>query len=165
MVICFKKSYRQHIKKQRCYFANKDPSNQRYGFSNSHVWMWELDHKEDWLPKNRCFRTVVLEKTLESLDSKEIQPVHPKGNQSWIFIGRTVAETKALILWPPDVKSWFTAKDPNSGKDWGPRGEGGDRMRWLDSITDSTALNLSKLGDGDSEGQCSPWDHKELDMT
>ena len=91
----------------------------RYGFSSSHVWMWELDYKESWAPKNGCFSTVVLEKTLKSpLDCKEIQPVHPKGNQSWIFIGRTDAEAEAPILWPPDVKNWLTGKDPDTGKDW-----------------------------------------------
>ena len=100
------KSYdqpRQHIKKQRHYFANKGPSSQSYGFSSSNVWMWELDYKESWAPKNLCFWTVVLEKTFESpLDCKEIQPIHPTGNQSWVFID-TEAETP--ILWPPDVKS------------------------------------------------------------
>ena len=108
---------RQHIKKQRHSFANKGPSSQSYGFSSSHVWMWELDYKENWALKNWCFWTMVLEKTLESpLDSKEIKPVNPKGNQSWIFTGRTDAETP--ILWPPDAKSWLTGKDPDAGKDW-----------------------------------------------
>ena len=105
----WKKSYdqpRQLIKKQRHYFANESPSSQSYGFSNSHVWMWELDYKESWAPKNWCFWTVLLEKTFESpLDCKEIQPVHPKGNQSWIFIGRTDAEAETPILWPPDAKN------------------------------------------------------------
>ena len=91
---------RQHVKKQRHYFANKDPSSQSYGFSSSHVWMWELDYRESWVPKNWCFWTVVLEKVPESpLDCKEIQPVHPKGNQSWTFIGRTDAEAETPILW------------------------------------------------------------------
>ena len=98
--------YRQHIKKQRHYFANKGPSSHGYGFSSSHVWMWELDYKESWAPKNWCFWTVVLEKTLQSpLDCKEIQPAHPKEDQSWIFIGRTDVEVETPILWPPDVKS------------------------------------------------------------
>ena len=114
-----KESYdhlRQYIKKQRHYFANKIPSSQSYGFSNSHVQMWELDHKESWLSKSWCFWTVVLEKTPESpLDCKEIKPVIPKGNQSWIFIGRTGA--KAPKLWPPDSKSWLTGKDPEAGND------------------------------------------------
>ena len=122
MLTPWEKSYdqrRQHIKKPRCYFANKSPSSQGYGFSSSHVWMWELDYKENWAPKNWCFWTVVLEKTLESpLDSKEIQPVHPKGNQSWIFIGWTDVETETPILWLPDMKSWLLRKDLDAGKDW-----------------------------------------------
>ena len=90
-----------------------------YGFSSSCVWMWELDHKESWAQKNWCFWTVVLAKALESpLDCRNIQPVHPKGNQSWIFIGRTDAEAEAPILWPPDVKSWLIWKAPDAGKDW-----------------------------------------------
>ena len=119
----WKKSYdqpRQHIKKQRHYFANKGPSSQSYGFSSSHVWMWELNYKESWMQKNWCFWTVVLEKTLESpLDCKEIQPVHPKGDWSWVFIGMTDAEAEMLIFWPSDVKSWLTGRDPDAGKDWG----------------------------------------------
>ena len=100
--------YRQHIKKQRHYFVNKDPSSQSYGFSSGHVWMWELDYKESWAPKNWCFWTVVLEKTLENpLDCKEIQQVHPKGNQSWIFIGRTDVEAEIPIIWLPDAKNWL----------------------------------------------------------
>ena len=108
------------------YFADKGPSSQSYGFSSSHVWMWELDYKESWPPKNWCFWTLVLEKTLESpLDCKEIQPVHPKGNQSWIFIGRTDVEAETPILWPPDKKTWLIWKDPDAGKDW--RQEKGNR--------------------------------------
>ena len=122
MLAPWKKSYdqpRQHIKKQRHYFANKGPSSQSYGFSSSHVWMWELDYKESWAPKNCCFWTVVLEKTLESpLDCKEIKQVNPKRNQSWIFTGRTNAKAGAPILWPPDVKNWLIGKDPDAGKDW-----------------------------------------------
>ena len=117
----WKESYdqhRQHIKKQRHYFVNKGPSSQGYGFSSGHVWMWELDYKESWVPKNWCFWTIVLEKTLESpLDSK-IKPVHPKGNQPWIFTGRTDAEAETPIFWPPDAKTWLTRKDPDAGKDW-----------------------------------------------
>ena len=110
---------RQHTKKQRHYFVNKDPSSQGYGFSSSHVWMWELGYKESWVPKNWCFWTVVLEKTLESpWDSNEIQSVNPKGNQSWIIIGRTDAEAESPILWPPDVKNWLIWKDPDAWKDW-----------------------------------------------
>ena len=117
----WKNSYdksRQHIKKQTHHFADKGLFSQFYGYSSSHVWMWELDHKEGWTMKNWCFWTVVLEKTLESpLDWKEIKPVHPKGNQSWIFIGMTDAE--APILWPPDVKNWLIWKDPDAeGKYW-----------------------------------------------
>ena len=105
--------------KKRHYFANKGLSSQGYGFSSSHVWMWELDCKERWAPKNWCFWIVVLEKTLQSpLDYREIQPVHPKGNQSWIFIGGTDAEAETSILWPPDVKNWLIGKDPVAGKDW-----------------------------------------------
>ena len=118
----WKKSYdkhRQHVKKQRHYFANKGLSSQSYSFPSSHVGMWELDYKESWGPKNWCFWTVVLEKTLESsLDCKEIQPVHPKGDQSWIFIGRTDAEAETPILWPPNVKNWLIWKDPDAGKNW-----------------------------------------------
>ena len=118
----WKKSYdqhRQHTKKQRHYFANKGPSSQGYGFSSGHVWMWELDYKESWAPKNWCFWTVVMEKTLENpLDCKEIQPVHPKRNQSWMFLGRTDAEAETPILWPSDAKNWLTGRDPDSGKDW-----------------------------------------------
>ena len=103
----------------RRYFANKGLSNQGDGFSSSHVWMWELDYKASWAPKNLCFWTVMLEKTLESpLDCKEIQTVHPKGNQSWVFIGRTDVEAETPILWSPDVKSWLIYRDPNAGKDW-----------------------------------------------
>ena len=110
---------RQPIKKQRHYFADKGPFSQSYGFPSSHVWMWELDHKESWVPKNWCFWTVVLEKTLESpLDCKEIKLVNHKGNQSQIFTWRTNAKAEAPTLWPPDVKNWLILKDPDSGKDW-----------------------------------------------
>ena len=122
MLPLWKKSYdqpRQHIIKQIYYFAGKGLSSQSYGFSSSHVWTWELDHKESWALKNRCFWIVVLEKTPECpLDCKEMKPVHSKGNQPWIFIGRTDAEAEALILWPPYVKSWLIGKDPDAGKDW-----------------------------------------------
>ena len=121
MVVSWKNSYdkpRQHIKKQRHYFAHQDPHSQSYDFSSSHVWMWELNHNEGWAPKNWCFWTVVLKKTLESpLDSKETKLVNPKGNQSWIFFGRTDAEAEVPILWPPNGKSWLTGKDPAAGKD------------------------------------------------
>ena len=105
--------------------ANKGPSSLGYGFSSGHVWMWELDYKESWVQKNWCLWAVVLEKTLESpLDCKEIQPVHPKGNQSWVFIERTDVEAETPILWPPDVKRWLIWKDPDVGKDWGQEEKG-----------------------------------------
>ena len=138
----WKESYvhpRQHIKKQRHYFADKGPSSQGYGFSSSHVWMWELDYKESWAPKNWCFWTVLLEKTLESsLGCKVIQPVHPKGNQTWVFIERTDVEAETPILWPPHAKSWLIWKDPDAGRDWGQEEKGmtEDEMagwhHWLD---------------------------------
>ena len=122
MLAPWKRSYdkpRQYIKKQRYYFSNKGLYNQSYGFSSSHLWMWELDYKESWAPKNWWFWTVVLEKTLESpLDCKYMQPVHPKGNQFWIFIGRTDAEVETPILWPSDEKNWLIWKDPDAVKDW-----------------------------------------------
>ena len=130
---CYDKT-RHHVKKQRHYFTNKDPSSQNYVFSSSHVWMWELDCKESWTPKNWCFWTVVLEKTLESpLDCKEIQPAHHKGNQSWIFIGRTDAEAETPILWPPDVKNWLIWKGPDAWKDWRQEEKGmteDETVRW-----------------------------------
>ena len=111
-----------------------------YGFSSSHVWMWELDHKDGWAPKNRGFQTVMLGKTLESpLDSKEIKTFHPKGDQSWIFIGRTGAESEAPILWPLDVKNYLTGKDPNAGKDWGKEEKRATGLDvWVVSLTQRT---------------------------
>ena len=166
MIAPWKKSYakpRQHIKKQRNYFFNKGPDSQSHGFSTSHVWMWELDHKESWAPKNWCFWTMVLEKTPESaLDCKEIQPVHPKGNQSWIFIGRTDIEAETPILWPPDGKSWLRKKTLMLGKIEGGRRRGWQRMRWLDGITNSTNVSLNKLQEL-VRAWCSPWGHKESD--
>ena len=142
----WKKSYdqtRQHIKKQRYYFANKGPSSQRYGFSSSHVWMWELNYEESWVLKNWCFWTVVLEKTLESpLDCRDIQPVHPKVDQSWVFIGRTDVEAETPILWPPDENSWLIWKDPDAGKDWGWEDKGTTEE---DGITNSMDMSLGKL--------------------
>jgi len=133
----WKKSYdqpRQHIKKQRYHFADKGPCSQSYEFSSSHVWMWELDHKESWGPKNLCFWNVVLEKTLESpLDCKEIKPVNPKGNQHWIFIGGSDAEAEAPILWPLDTKNWLTGKDRDAGKNWRQEEKGtteGEMVGW-----------------------------------
>ena len=120
------------------------PSSQGYHFSSGHVWMWELNYKESWVPKNWSFWTVVLEKTLESsLDCKEIQPVHPQGDQCWVFIGRTDAEAETPILWPTDPKNWLIRKDPDAGNDW--RRRGWQRMRWLDAITDLMDMSLSKL--------------------
>ena len=142
------KSYdktKQCIKKQRHYFADKGPYSQSYGFSSSYVWMWELDYKESWALKNWCFWTVVLEKTLESpLECKEIKPVNPKGNQSWIFIGRTDAEVEALVLSPPDEKNWLFGKDPDAGKDWRQeKGATEDEMGgWHLELMD---MSLSKL--------------------
>ena len=156
---------RQHIKKQRHYFANKGPSSRRYDLSSSHVWMWELDYKESWAPKNWSFWTVVLEKTVESLlDYKNIQPVHPKGNQSWIFIGRTDAEADA-----PNVKNWLIWKDSDAEKDWRQEEKGTieDEMfgwhHWLDGHESEQAPGV-----GDGQGSlacCSPWGHKKSNMT
>ena len=142
------------LKNQRHYFAIKGPSSQSYGFSSSHVWMWELDHKESWALKNWCFWTVALEKILESpLDCKEIKPVNLKGNESWIFIGRTDAEAEAPILWPPDRKSWLIALI--LGKIEDGRRSRWPRTSWLDGITDSVDMSLSKLLE--SLACCSPW--------
>ena len=133
MLAPWKESYdqpRQHIKKQSHYFTSKGLLSQSCGVSSSHVWMWELDYNESWAPKNWCFWTVVLEKTLESpLEWKEIQLVNPKGNRSWIFIGRTDAEAETQILWPPDAKNWLVGKDPDAGKDrWEEKGTTEDEM-------------------------------------
>ena len=168
-----KKSYdkpRQHVKNQRHYFADKGLSSQSYGFSRSHIWMWALDYKESWTPKNGCFWTVVLEKTLESpLDCKDIKPVSTKRNQSWIFIGRTVAEVEAPTLWLPDAKNWLIGKDPDAGQDWRQQEKGTteDEMvgwhHWLDGHEFEQARGV-----GDRQGSlacCSPWGRKEPDTT
>ena len=149
--------------------AEKGPSSQSYGFSSSHVWMWELDYKESWALKNWCFWTVVLEKTLESpLDCEEIKPVHPKGNQSWIFIGRTDAEAETPILWPPDVKNWLLGKDPDAGKDWRQeKGTTEDEMVVWHHRLDGHEFEQA-LGVGNGQGslaRCSPWGCQESDMT
>ena len=156
------------VLKSRDHFADKGLYSQSYGFSSSHVWIWELDHKEGWAPKNWCFLTVVLEKTLENiLDSKEIKPVNSKGNQSWIFIGRTDAE--APILWPPDVKSQLTGKDPDAGKDlvqeqkWVTK----DEIVWYHHRLkrhESEQTPKDSEAQGNLEGY-SQWGCKESDMT
>ena len=140
-----------------------------YGFSRSHVWMWESDHKEGWVPENWCFWTVVLEKTLKSsLDSKKIKPVNPKGNQTWIFIGRTDAEAEAPILWPPDVKSRLIIKDPDAGKDWRQEEKKKTEVEiveWdyrLDGHEFEQALGVG-VGQGSLVGCCPG--HKEWDLT
>ena len=157
--IPWKKSYdqpRQHIKKQRHYFANKGPSSQSY------VWMWELDYKESWVPKNWCFWTVVLEKTLESpLDCKEIQPVTPEGNQSWIFIGRTDAEAETPILWPPAVMNWLIGKDPDAGKNRRQEEKGkieDEMVGWHHRLNGLEFEQAPGVGDGQGSLMCySPW--------
>ena len=143
---------------------------QSYRFSSSHVWMRELDYKESWALKNWCFWTVVLEKTLSSpLDCKEIQPVHPKGDQSWIFIGRTDAEAETLILWPPDAKKWLTGKDPDAGKDWRREEKGmtkDEMVGWHHGLNGHEFEQAPGVGDG--QGSLvffSPWGCKESDVT
>ena len=133
------------MKKQRHYFANKGLSRQGYDFSSGHVWMWELDYKESWGPTNWCFWTMVLEKTLESpLDCKEIHPVHPKGDQSGIYIGRADVEAKTPVLWPPHAKSWLIGKDPDAGRDWGQEEKGmTEDDGWMASLTWCTWLRVN----------------------
>ena len=169
MLAPWKKSYeqpRQHIKKQRHYFTNKGPSSQSF-FLSSHVWMWELDYKESWVPTNWCFWTTVLEKTLESpLDCKDIQLVHPK-DQSWVFIRRTDAEAETPMLWQPDVKNWFIGKGPDAGKDWMQEENGTteDGMVGWHHWFDGREFEWSQ-GVGDGQGSlacCSPWGRKESD--
>ena len=168
----WEKSYnksRQQIKKQRHYFTDKGPSSWSYGFSSGHVWMWELDPKKAWAPKNWCFWTVVLEKTLESPLDCKIKPVNPKGNQSWIFIIRTDAEVETPTLWSPHANSWLIWKDPDAGKDWRQEKKGitGDEMvGWHHQLNG----HESEQALGGSEGQgslvcCRPWGHKESDLT
>ena len=173
MLTPWKENYdqpRQHIKKQRHYFTNKGPSSQGYGFSSSHVWMWELDYKESWALKKWCIWTVVLEKILESpLYSKDIQPVHPKGNQSWMFIGRTEFEAETPILWPPDGKNWLVWKDPDAGKDWRHEKKGTTEdniVGWHHQLKGHEFEQILGVGDGQAGlACCNSCCHKELDMT
>ena len=164
----WKESYnqpRQHTKKQRHYFVNKGPSSQSYGFSSSHEWMWELDYKESWVLKNWCFWTVVLEKTFESpLDCKEIQPVHPKGCQSWVFIGRTDVGAGTPILWPPHAKSWLIWKDSDAGRDCGQEKKGmtEDEMAGWHHWLNGHEFEWTP-GVGDGQGGlacCDSWGHR-----
>ena len=152
--------FKFHLKSRDITLPTK-PSSQSYGFSSSHVWIWELDYNKSWARKNWCFWTVVLEKTLESpLDSKKIKPVHPKGNQSWIFTGRTDAEAETPILWPPDSKNWLIWKDPDPGKDWRQEEKG------LASLRNNEFEQALGVGDGQGSLECcSPWGCKELDTT
>ena len=156
-------------KKQRRHFTHKGPYSQSYGFSSSHIWMWEWDHKESCALKNWCFWTVVLEKTVESpLDCKEIQPVHPKGNRSWMFIGRIDVEAETPILWPPDVKSWLIGKDPDAGKNWSQEEKGMTGWDgWMPSLTQWiwVWVNSGSWWWTGSSGMLLPWGHKESDMT
>ena len=168
MLAPWKKSYDQLgqcIKKQR-HYANKVPCSQSYGLSSSHVWMWELDLKDSWVVKNWCFWTVELEKTLDSpLDCKEIQPAYPKGNQSWLFIGRTDAEVETTILWPPDAKKWLIWKDPDVGKDWRQEKKGteDEMVGWRHQLGHEFE-QASGVGDGQgSLACCSIWGLKESD--
>ena len=150
--------------------TNKCPSSQSYCFSSGRVWMWELDYKESWAQKNWCSWTVVLEKTLESpLDCKEIQPVHPKGDQSWVFIGRTDADSETPILCPPDSKNWLIWKDPDAGKDWRQEEKGKTEDEMVGSHHWHNGHEFEQApGVGDGQGSlscCSPWGLKESDMT
>ena len=158
------------VKKQRHYFANKGPSSQGYSFSSGHVWMWELDWEEGWAPKNWCFWTVVLEKTLESpLDCKEIQPVHSKGDQSWVFTGRTDAKAETPMLWPPHAKSWLIGKDSDAGRGWGQEEKGmtEDEIAGWHHQLDGHEFEWTP-GVGDGQGGlacCDSWGCKESDTT
>ena len=139
-------------------------------FSSGHVWMWELDYKESWVPKNWCFWTVVLKKTLESpLDCKEIQPVHPKGDQSWVFTGRTDIEAQTPILWPPGGKSWLIWKDPDAGKDWGQEDKGiteDEMVGWHHRHNGHGFGSTPAVGDGQGGlACCGSWGHKESNTT
>ena len=150
--------------------VNKGQSSQGYGFSSGHVWMWELDYKESWVPKNWCFWTVVLEKTLESpLNCKEIQQAHPKGDQSWVFIGRNDVKAETQILWPPDAKTWLIWKDSHAGKDWGQEEKGtteDEMVRWHHRLNEHGFEWTPGVGDGQGGlACCGSWGRKESDMT
>ena len=168
---------RQHIKKQRHYFVSKGPSSESYSFSSGLVWMWELDYKERWAPKNWWFWTVVLEKTLESpLDCMEIQPVHPKGNQSWVFIRMTDVEAETPILWSPDAKSWLIWEDPDAGNDWGQEEKGttedemvgwchwlnGREFGWTPAVGDGQGGLAAIHGVAKSQTRLSDWTVLEI---
>ena len=160
----------QHIKKWKYYFANKGLCSQSYGFSSSHVQVWELDYREGWVPKNWCFWTLMLEKTLESpLDCNEIQPVNPKGNQPWIFIGGTDAKTETQILWPPDMKNWLIRIDLDAGKDWSWEEKGiteDEMVGWYQRLNGQEFEQALEIGDGQKGlACCYPWGHKKSDMT
>ena len=156
--------------KQKHYFANKVLSSQGYGFSSGHGWMWELDCEEGWAPKNWCFWTVVLEKTLESpLDWKEIQPVHSEGDQPWNFFGRTDAKAETPVLWPPHAKCWLIGKDCDAGRDWGQEENGmtEDEMAgWHHQLDGRESEWTPGVGDGQGGLACSnSWGRKESDRT
>ena len=169
MLTPWQESYppRQHIKKQKHYFATNV---HLVKAMVSHVWLWELDYKESWVLKNWCFWTVVLEKTLENpLDYKEVQPVHPKGDQSWVFIGRADVEAETPILGPPDVKSWLIWKGPDAGKNWRPEEKGtteDEMVGWYHWLDEHESEQAPGIGDGQGGlACCSPWGHKESDTT
>ena len=173
MLTPWKESYdqpREHIQKQRHYFVNKGPSSQGYGFSSSHVWMWELDSEVSWTPKNWCFWTVVLEKTLESpLDCKETQPVHSEGDQSWVFFVRNDAKAETPVLWPPHAKSWLIGKDSDSGRDWGQeekRMTEDEMAGWHHWLYGREFEWTPGVGDGQGGlACCDSWGRKESDKT
>ena len=173
----WKESYdqpRQHIKKQRHFFAEKGPSSQGYGFSSSHVWMWELDHKKTECRRTDAFKLWCWRKPLRvPLDCEEIKPVNPKGNQSWIFTGRTDTEAETPIIWSftssHDVKNSLTGKDPNAGKDWRQEEKGiteDENVGWHHRLDGHESEQALRVGDGQrSLACCSPWDHKQSDIT
>ena len=172
MLAPWKKSYdqpRQHIKRQRHYFGNKGLSSQSYGFSSSHVWTWELDHKESWVPKNWCFWTVVWRRflrvpwTARTLSQSILEKISPLYS-----FGRTDAEAETPVLWPPDAKNWFIGKDPDAGKDW--RQEKGmtesEMIGWCHRLNEHEFEQALGVSNGQVRlACCNPWGHKELDMT